>query len=185
MLQLDRHSIDHGLRTRGSLHYLKMAYEFAMLRGTDPSTQNGAVLVSADDQIVMGANHFPIGVENAPERWERPDKYSYVEHAERNAIYAAAYSGMCTKGARMYCPWAACAECARAIIQAGIIHVITHKPMIDATPNHWMGSIAIAMEMFKEAGVLYTELSQPIEGITIRFNGELWSPDGRGHAFGK
>ena len=36
------------------------------------------------------------------DRWERPEKYSWVEHAERNAIYAAAREGVRLAGATMY-----------------------------------------------------------------------------------
>lgn len=118
------------------LVYMKMAYQYGSEHATDPSTQNGCVLVRPDIQEVVsyGANHFPEGVESSDARWERPLKYAYVEHAERNAIYSAARRGIKTKGLHMYCYWAACADCARAIIQAGITRLVTHKIIMDATP---------------------------------------------------
>jgi dCMP deaminase len=47
-----------------------------------------------------------------------------MEHAERDAIYKAAFVGMQTEGATLYVPWFACADCARAIIAAGITRVV-------------------------------------------------------------
>lgn len=61
-----------------------------------------------------------------PERWERPAKYEWVEHAERNAVYNAARMGVSTKGCRAYLNWEPrpCIECCKGFIQAGIIEVI-------------------------------------------------------------
>lgn len=41
-------------------------------------------------------------------------------HAEANAIFFAARSGVKTEGAYMYCTTAPCLNCAKAIIQSGI-----------------------------------------------------------------
>lgn len=59
-------------------------------------------------------------------RWERPAKYEYVEHAERNAVYNAARSGVRTEGAIAYLNWqpTPCVECTKAFIQAGIDEVV-------------------------------------------------------------
>lgn len=60
------------------------------------------------------------------DRWERPAKYEWVEHAERNAVYNAARNGIATKGAKAYLNWAPtpCVECTKGLIQAGITEVI-------------------------------------------------------------
>lgn len=173
------------------IYFLRMAYECAYDFSTDPSTQNGAVLVNpfTAEALMEGANHFPKGVEEKKERWERPLKYSYVEHAERNAIFNAAQAGIQTKGLIMYCPWAACTDCARAIIQAGISEVVCHHDpfapdgMRFGMPVHpqWKESIAIALGMLEEAKVglrwidekLYKDNETPLR---IRFNGELIVP---------
>jgi dCMP deaminase len=154
------------------IKYLKTAFENARDNGTDPSTQNGAVIVNADGWIVgEGANHFPKGVVESYKRWERPLKYQFVEHAERNAIFNAAKDGRRLAGAVMYCPWYACADCSRAIIQAGISQVVGHQKCFDLTPDHWKDSIANAFLMFEEAGVKTRTISDDI-GVVIRFNGE-------------
>jgi len=159
------------------IKYLKMAFQNARDKGTDPSTQNGAVIVEFDGfheggwMISKGANHFPAGVKESEDRWKRPTKYDFVEHAERNAIFAAALDGQSTLGAIMYCPWFACAECSRAIIQAGISEVVGHQKCFDLTPDHWKTSINTAFVMFNEAGVKTRMIDDEI-GVTIRFNGE-------------
>jgi dCMP deaminase len=93
----------------------------------DRSTKVGCVVVGPDNEIrSTGFNGFPRGVnDNAPERHERPAKYLWTEHAERNAIYNAARMGTALKHCRLYCTFAPCMDCARAIVQAGICEVIT------------------------------------------------------------
>ena len=76
----------------------------------------------------------------------------------------------------MVCPWFACAECGKAIIQAGIKKVIGHKKIYDATPEHWRKSIAIAFKMFEEAGVETELLEGDLGGDTIRLNGQIFQP---------
>lgn len=116
----------------------------------DPDTKNGAILVSPLGDVVLAAcNRFPRGVEETAARWERPAKYQFVEHAERNAIYQAAHNGLKTAGLTMVCPWAACAECARAIIQAGIVRLVREPLPVSS----WSESIALGDQLFSEAGV--------------------------------
>lgn len=151
------------------------AYRVAT-RSPDPSTQNGAILLRDDKILCSSSNSFPVGVENKPERLERPDKYAFVEHAERGVIYVAARRGIETKGTTMIVPWFACSDCARAIICAGVSHVVGHQNMMDATPDHWKESIAVAFQMLDESGVTYELISAKLGAPQIRFNGELWQP---------
>lgn len=61
------------------------------------------------------------------ERWnKRPEKYRWVEHAERNAIYQAARHGFSTVGATMYFNTTGlpCSDCTRAVIQAGVTELV-------------------------------------------------------------
>lgn len=143
----------------------------------DPSTQNGAIIVSPSDSYIAGAaNNFPHGVLELPERMVRPKKYLYIGHAEENAIQQAALKGISTEGATMYSPWAACNVCARLIISAGIIRVFAHKEAMEKQHTQWNESIAAAIEMFTEAGVEYTLLSHVFGNLTMRFNTEEWHP---------
>jgi dCMP deaminase len=160
-----------------SKEYLKEAYEFAVKNSTDKSTQNGAVLVDGLGRIVAwGANHFPRGVEETPERLERPTKYLYVVHAEESSIFDATRRGIKTDGLVMYGTWVACNDCAKAIIESGIVKVVGHKKTMDAAPERWLGPIRIAEEMFKEAGITYEMWEGDIGGIEILFNEKPFSP---------
>lgn len=128
----------------------------------DPSTKTGAVVVGPDREIrATGYNGLVRGVDdNIPERMERPTKYDFFEHAERNAIYNACLIGTSLKGCVMYATHAPCTDCARAIIQSGIKTVITNKVVIDenSPKGTWRDKLDYSAQMFKEAGVEYIEL---------------------------
>lgn len=156
---------------------MREAYLFASEYSDDPHTQNGSLLLSKSGAIVaQGANRFPQGVRVTPDRLERPLKYTFMEHAERDVIYVAAGLGVPTEGTTMYCPWAACADCARAIIDAGIERLVVHQAMMDKTPDRWKEQIAYAMTMFDEAGVLVEAYDGPVGGVAVLFDGTAWQP---------
>lgn len=156
---------------------LRNAYRVAAYYSDNPRTQNGAVLVNRNGQpIGTGANSYPNGVLNKPDRLERPKIYTFLEHAERNAIFSAACKGEEIAGGTLYCPWYACADCARAIIQTGIVRVIGHKQMFDRTPDRWKETIAYGDEMLKEAGVEALQYDGLIGDCTGLFDGEIWNP---------
>jgi dCMP deaminase len=133
--------------------FMSLAKQTAQQYSTDRSTRVGCVIVNAHDQTVIGgANSFPRGVDLAVEsRHVRPAKYLWTEHAERNAIYTAAASGIRLSGCRLYLPWFPCVECARAIIQAGIVELIAYEP--DLNDKLWGEGFAVALDMFRESGV--------------------------------
>ena len=90
-------------------------------KSKDTSTKCGAVIVSPDHDIVSrGWNDHPRGVMDFEIRRQRPEKYIWTEHAERNAIYNAARLGVSTKGASIFITRLPCPDCARAIRQAGV-----------------------------------------------------------------
>lgn len=128
----------------------------------DPSTKTGAVVVGPNKEIrATGYNGLVRGVDdNISERMERPTKYDFFEHAERNAIYNACLTGTCLKGCTIFCTLTPCTDCARAIIQAGITEVVTYKfETSDSDPkNTWRDKLNYSAEMFKEAGVTYVAL---------------------------
>lgn len=119
----------------------------------DRSRQVGCVVVG-DDNIVraIGFNGFPRGLDDeVAERHQRPAKYLWTEHAERNAIYAAARAGISLTGTRMYVPWFPCVDCARAIVQAGIVELIAIEP--DMGDPQWGEGFGVSIEMLTEAGI--------------------------------
>jgi dCMP deaminase len=125
----------------------------------DRSRRLAAVIVGeGQTPISFGYNGFPRGADDTvEERHERPLKYLWTEHAERNAVYNAARLGHRTSGCRMYLPWFPCADCARAIVQAGIVEVICIEPdWEDAT---WGANMRVSLEMLRECGVSVRFLS--------------------------
>ncbi len=86
------------------------------------------------------------------DRHERPLKYKWAEHAERNAIYSVARNGgPALKGCKIYVPWFPCVDCSRAIIQAGISALYAYEP--DFNDPRWGEDFRISAEMLTEAGV--------------------------------
>ena len=120
----------------------------------DASRKTGAVIVDDRNVLVaVGWNGFPRGVDDdKPERHERPAKYQWTEHAERNAIYDAAAKGIGTRSCRMYLSWYPCADCARAIIQAGIVTIVAVEP--DWNDPNWKQDFSVVKQMLFEAGVV-------------------------------
>jgi dCMP deaminase len=166
------------------LDMLKEVYRYAKTFSTDPSTQNAAFILTTDDIILKGANHFPTNVIESPDRWQRPLKYSYVEHAERNALYQGSKRGISTDKGIMYCPWAACTDCMRGIIQSGVSKLVVHHNPLDNTrfgspvSDLWKESIKIALTMLEESGVELVFYNDKLfdDDFKFRFNGSEVSP---------
>ena len=88
--------------------------------------QVGAIIVKDGNIISFGYNGTPSGMPNKCE--ESDVTFSYVLHAESNAITKACKSPISTEGATMYITHSCCLECAKLIIQSGIKKVyFIHK----------------------------------------------------------
>ena len=138
----------------------------------DTSRKVGSVIVGPANEIrSTGYNGFARQVSSTrEERYSRAagEKYLWFEHAERNAIYNLARTGASSDGCRMYASAYPCADCARAIIQSGIIELRTfpHDPTDEFFRIHY----AVSVEMFLESGVnvsLYKR-SDPLLAGTIK-----------------
>lgn len=154
---------------------LKIAYAKAQ-ESTNPSTQNAAILVNDDGNVLLSAvNSFPNNVAETQERQVKPLRSKLSVHAERNVIFNAARLGIKTDSLVMVCPWAACTDCAQAIIQAGIKTLVTHKQALDRS-NTWQEDIDFAFNMLREAGVEIIIFDGKIGDIKILRSGEYWEP---------
>ena len=85
--------------------------------------QVGALLVKNQMIISDGYNGTPSGFENNCED-ENFVSLPYVLHAEANAITKVARSNNSSDGATLYVTASPCIECAKLIIQAGIVRVV-------------------------------------------------------------
>jgi dCMP deaminase len=137
-------------------YFIQMA-EFVASKSKDPSTKTGVVIVGPDHEVLsVGYNGFPRGVVDNLERYQdREVKYSLVAHAETNAIFNAARAGVRLKGTTMYTSFGpvTCQECAKGIIQAGIVRLIGRKIDHDFGHGRWVESIRTGLMMLHEAGI--------------------------------
>jgi len=179
---------------------LRKAYRIATY-SPDPSTQNGAFVMDKNYTVLgQACNDFTKGFwmpeddprsdsgrrHVTPEMLERPLKYSYVEHAERGAIYNTLKNNYEQPPVAMVCPWAACADCARAIVMSGITTLIRHKQASDRSPDRWKESIALADDILRVGRVDIVDVDAPslfdantddaFNKVTILHCGERWKP---------
>ncbi|NWF85210.1 MAG: dCMP deaminase family protein [Bryobacteraceae bacterium] len=126
------------------------------VRSKDPSTKVGCVIVGPAHEIrSTGYNSLPRHIrDDKPERFERPAKYLWIEHAERNAIYNAARAGTPLEGCSLYADLMPCMDCARAIVQAGIVEVVVDETRYQQYSGPmYSEQFAKVLELFGEAGV--------------------------------
>tara|TARA_R100000030_G_C3213790_1_gene114073 strand:- start:251 stop:706 length:456 start_codon:yes stop_codon:yes gene_type:complete len=137
------------------VEYFRNLAHQVKLKSKDENTQIGAIIVGKDKEIVStGYNSFPRGLKDyEKERQERPEKYYWFEHAERNAIYNAARIGVSTKGCTMYLSCGIpCSDCARGIINSGITRIFCERGDI-TKGKHWEENYDRSWTMLEEAGI--------------------------------
>lgn len=119
----------------------------------DRSTQVGCVIVGRNHVVhSTGYNGFPRGIDDeVEERHQRPVKYLWTEHAERNAIYNAASSGIPLLGSTAYVTWYPCVDCARALVQSGIRELVAFEP--DWHDPKWGEHFLVTRELLAESGM--------------------------------
>lgn len=115
--------------------------------------QVGAVLVRNGHLLSSGYNGTPRGLKNCDEGGcplAEPKRKSGDSlekgmccHAEENVIVQAAYEGVSTKGATLYCNLLPCHLCAKMIINSGISRVVYRQDYLDRR----------SFVMFKEAKI--------------------------------
>lgn len=116
------------------------------------------------DSVAKAHDHFQYQERVLSERWERPQKYQWVEHAERNAIYNAARMGIPLKGCTAYITLAPCADCTRALIQSGITTVYgTAFPEVEEYQDYGFDKSII---MMNEGGIKYYTVDHEKENTT-------------------
>lgn len=109
--------------------YYKEMADAVSKRSKDPSTKVGTIIVDQEYRVLStGYNGFPSGVKETEERWERPEKYKIVSHAESNAIVFARQN---LTNATMYCTLEPCNECMKLIIASGIKTVYYNEARAD------------------------------------------------------
>lgn len=120
----------------------------------DPGSKCGAVIVRPDLTIAsVGYNGFPRGCDDSEEMYlDRDLKLERVIHAELNAIMSC-YERPVGYTIYVWFPGrgGSCARCAAHIIQSGIKRIVYISG--DGAQTKWAESLAIAEQLFNEAGV--------------------------------
>jgi dCMP deaminase len=121
----------------------------------DRSTRVGCVIVQDRRILSTGYNGFPRGCDDTREdRHERPIKYYWAEHAERNAVYNASRAGIVLLGSTAYVTMFPCADCARALVQSGVARVVA--PIANYDCERWGASFRVARNILLEGGCRYS-----------------------------
>lgn len=114
-------------------YFMDIAHVVAR-RGNCLRRQVAAIIVKDNRIVSTGYNGTPRGITNCCEGGcprcasDAPSGTDLGEcicaHAEENAIGQAAYHGIATHGAMLYCTLSPCLICAKMIINAGIAEVV-------------------------------------------------------------
>lgn len=103
-------------------YYMGLAF-MAASRSKDPNTQVGAYIVSKNNEpISSGYNGLPRKIKDDSIDWDRPNKYSFVHHAEDNALWHARKDNL--EDATIYVTMHPCGNCMLDIARSGIYKVI-------------------------------------------------------------
>lgn len=145
-----------------SLFYLKKANKIAE-NSKDQSTKVGAFIVDEDEisPLGFGYNGMPRGLpDDDPEKNQRPEKYLWFEHAERNAIYNSAQPLM--NSAMILLTHFPNMEASRAIVSSGIKKVIV--PTLDSDSENFVK----VLEMMRFSNVKIVALDDPTLSLKIK-----------------
>jgi dCMP deaminase len=162
-MAMSKHELD---KAYNDAYFLRLA--FAARKGSDdpkairvPSSAVGAVLVSENRVISKSANVIPPALKSRNDQfplqeWER---YHFIEHAERAAIFEALAAGETLSGSTLYCTRFPCSDCARAITWFGVARVIAGTGL--SGEDRWLESQRAALRILRGSGVKVRVLSVP------------------------
>ena len=145
--------------------YLGVAFKWAS-KSKDTSTKAGCVFVSEDwTQLAAGYNGLPRGIEPREDRLnDRPLKYLWHEHAERNAIDNAARIGVSLRDSMVYLTGNPCASCARGLVNVGASRLIIPQTGPFTGREDWLENMTVGAQILYEAGVHVYRLRFEWEG---------------------
>lgn len=125
-------------------------------RSKDPSSQVGAAIIRDKRVLSLGYNGMPRGCDDVKMPWGKTSsdpletKYPYVVHAELNAILN---SNKDIRGATLYVTMFPCNECAKAVIQSGIVEVVYlsdkhHEEMAGIASNRMLDMAGVKIRKY-------------------------------------
>lgn len=142
------------MREDKAIKYMSVAKNLADTFSKDPNRKVGAIFLDPESLHVLsvGYNGMPRGVDETKlNRWDRPQKYHFVSHAEINACTNACRNGTPLNNCIAIVTMFPCCDCTKALIQIGISELVTLPP--NFTDNKWGDSFRISIEMLKETNI--------------------------------
>lgn len=121
--------------------YIKLAKEVSNLSYCN-RLKVGAIIAKDRMIISEGYNGTPSGYDNICEDCNNKTS-PYVLHAESNAILKCAKMGRSTDGATIYCTHSPCIDCAKLILQSGIVKVYYIESYRDSSGIDLLKSLGI------------------------------------------
>jgi len=161
-------------RLRKEIVFMEICFVLSKL-SIDNSSKCGCLAVHDDGALLSGGYNNPIrGSNDAKIPIDvRPDKYYFMEHSERNAVYNASRHGIKLHGCTFYVTGFPCVDCLRAMIQSGAKRIIYGPNQAKMSfPIEVYAQILedqpVVIERFKYDSELYKE--QPKIGEKILHN---------------
>lgn len=145
---------------RKYLKFMTMAESIGAL-SKGRNTKVGCVLLTESRVVISsGYNGATRGCKAdnlTDQRNVKPEKYFWIEHAERNSIYNAARLGVSTEGSVAVITHMPCMDCARALVQVGVKTIVVKEPT-DRLMNIWEPHIKRSRTLFDEVGIDLIEI---------------------------
>lgn len=128
----------------------------------DPSTKVGCVLTAGGRIHGVGYNGFPAEFSDDPSLYEdRRYKYTYIVHAEQNAIESGPGDD---RADTAYVTFVPCCSCVRKLADAGITRIVCKPIDFSGRSSDWCRQWRTESE---EAGVLAAEKGMKLEYLNV------------------
>lgn len=131
----------------------------------------GCLIVKQNMIISKSANTLPakIAYKDVQVKPFSEERYQYIEHAERSAIFKALMDNHDTTNSTLYCTRFPCSDCARAIIASGVSRLVVKsgigkEPTTTATHTRsWRNSQQTALKMLRLSGITVRYLKAQVD----------------------
>jgi deoxycytidylate deaminase len=121
-----------------------------------PQSAVGSIVADREGEIARSANVLPPIFRDLFDKGARhvsdAERYHFIEHAERAAIFKALRSRSDLSSATIYCTRFPCSDCARAILFSGIKRAVFLGGF--AGEKRWLASQRAALSILRDGGVV-------------------------------
>ena len=123
-MKIDEFGMDELGRPCKDLYFMNLCFG-VNLRSIDESSKCGSMFVANDGSMLTSGYNNPVrGSDDTNIPTSRPEKYLFMEHGERNAIYNSARHGIKLEGSTVFITGFPCFDCLRGIIQVGAERIV-------------------------------------------------------------